>query len=229
MGADVPEATQPDKKAEQPPKRRCGRMRMFEWLSIVFDLLLFVATCTYAVFAYLQWGANRDAADAAKDAAKAAIESNRVAREAMENDGRAWVLIEDIEGTRWNAPGLPADFRVWLHNFGKAPAHNVVTRSDARTTWRPKLSLPKYTQAHGTPMVAPGKRHPVTMVQRALMPETVLSAVLSGEARFYLRVRVDYRDPFSRHRRTKFCLYYRLARPELPATMTFCDGGNGAR
>jgi hypothetical protein len=75
-------------------------------------------------------GVARSAADSAKQAVDAAIESNRVGREALIEDQRPWVAIRGdpiIKSIERESDGWRVTLLLMIENTGRTPAHNVHT------------------------------------------------------------------------------------------------------
>jgi len=99
-----------------------------------YNYWLTVITGVLAVVAVIQIGflirSDRNAkisADAARDAGKAAIESNRINRDAMIADQRPWVAVTVAMAgpMTWNENGVNFPFLVICENTGRTPALNV--------------------------------------------------------------------------------------------------------
>jgi hypothetical protein len=96
--------------------------------SAIFTLLILVATSIYAYFAFLQWDATKQAAEAAQVAANIASATLRHSEQSFRIDQRPYLVADSPQ---FSVPGLvpntPLKVSNWFSNIGRTPANKVFT------------------------------------------------------------------------------------------------------
>ena len=227
----IPESAINTYKSEQKQKTRLERWKLF------VEVLTLLAVISYAGIAYYQWGAMREAAQAAIDAVEIAKNTVKINKEAMEanlnqsksalqatidiarQDQRAWIgtiaILPEFKDATNNPiyikEGFPAKFEVVLTNSGKSPALKV--RSQVRFITRP--SEIKFSPDYGKSL------HPesVSVIQpqeKSNLPAPPapkpfaaldIDAYKSRKWILYLFGKITYEDIFRIPHRTNFCFY----------------------
>jgi hypothetical protein len=219
------------------------RKYRLEWWKFCVEILTLLAITAYAVIAYHQWGAMKDAADATKKSADATTKAVQIAENTLKanieisrRDQRAWVGVIAVEPPVLKDPnnnpvyvkeGLPAKFGVVISNFGKSPALKVKPAINAYLL----AADAKLSPGYGI-----GERRSIGVIQpqaRGTLPTnptpTIFNAshindMKSGKLILYLFGMITYEDVFKEPHCTTFCMFLS---PSLNAFMT-CNTYNQA-
>ena len=143
-------------------------------------------------------------------ALNASIESSHL-------DQRAWVGVVDVHppsevdaGERvYIKVGSRSMFSTTIHNSGKTPALKVTTSTSDASGLFAVPFLPQYdTQGeYGIPVIQPASGFTVSTSGDHTFTEAEVSAIKAGTLRIYFFGAIDYEDIFSRHHRTRFCMF----------------------
>jgi hypothetical protein len=206
----------------QPDIRRRSRCNPYEKWSLAFQALTVGIVAAYTYYASEQWRANRDAADAARDAAAAAVANNVEQRRANEIDERAWIvprvmrLIPDRPDyvgplTEVGIILQEGDTRVSvsLENMGKTVAFNVAPVT--RWKWHPEdLPRPDAPLIKDTVAFSPPSKERAPAVGLTLGPfsEADLQDISTQRKTLYVGGFILYDDPAGTGRWTRWCALY---------------------
>jgi hypothetical protein len=207
----APPTPQPCRKHRE---RTCNTKRdCIDKTTLGFEGIGLFVLIVYTVFTGLMYCANKKAADAATDAAKAARDSVIQAAASSNLDQRAWVGVYDI-----SKPDLgidkPFTTTVVIRNTGKTPAKDV-TASFTITPGDPDApdftKLPEST-THG--VVQPnGDNQIVLDATRKVndkLPKNLFDRINTGKTIMLVYGRVTYVDVFGYHHWAESCSFFSL-------------------
>jgi hypothetical protein len=179
-----------------------------------------IAAVMVAFIAGEQWTASRQAANAAIDAAK-------TAREALQVDERPWVFATDVHLMEPIAQGRQNHVEFTYANSGKTPALNLTVTANF-SDWSP------WPAPDNAPVVPTGGME----IARELLPNGVFHTrggdipprnqsqfgdLASGKAVFSLMGNIQYQDVFRDWHRTHFCYFVERLKS---ADMILCPNNN---
>lgn len=220
---DRPPATEESKKdTDKPPKW---------WRMHIVQVLIFLATASYAVVSLLMWCAMQTA--------------NQQQLTAFRTDERAWIGIEPLKA-KLKSPATDKftalyTYDMYLRNGGKTAARCVEVRfprggdlssidfinhKDWIANVQDRFLLGKFKGSEGIPIVrsapqtiSPGQTTPVPIDFYGQAPKVYPSG---GEFISFFIGRIDYIDDFSVPHWVKFCMFVESA----DGSLGYCKYGN---
>ena len=171
--------------------------------------MIVTITGVYAVSAWLQWDALREA--------------NDLTQKSIETDARAWMIGVSVTGFSI-VPGQEKTLTMASTNVGKGPAMDVEQMlvwelREERLPGNAPRQLPKSQYSRG--VVGPGNGFTTTFTMPAFTPEQV-AKVKSRDSFIYVRGWTDYRDQFRTEHHLVFCWFYEPDRGEF----VLCENNN---
>ena len=222
------------------------KLRRLDWAWFLLAVVALIAVVWYAYTARRQLDEmvkqNRisqglakltaDQAITSKQSADAAVEANRIARNAMQaveqtstkiaEENRAWVALKDsrLELGAGKRPSVSAT----VSNSGKTPALNVVMRGGCG--YGPVYSQDRVPSPGDPldPMVIPPQLDIVTpCVTKNPIDQATIDTIVNGTTAFIFAGTINYTDRFGgRLHLTRFCLFFDHAKNR----MSFCSAPN---
>jgi len=186
----------------------------------ILELVTAIAAVTVAFIAGEQWAASRQAANAAVDAAK-------TARQALQVDERPWVFATAVHLQEPIAQGRKNHVEFTYAKSGKTPALNLTVTANF-SDWSP------WPAPDNAPVVPTGGME----IARELLPNGVshtrggdipprdqsqFADLASGKAVFSLMGNIQYQDVFRDWHRTHFCYFVESLKS---ADMILCPNNN---
>jgi hypothetical protein len=176
----------------------------------------------------LNRGARQARIDSANSAASTAnqlrVLQDQLAQQqnAMILDQRAWLGIRDISLSHPLVAGHAVDFVINAFNSGRTPALHVVLEklSVGTDETHPDVVTTRVDQS----VVAPNGSILINGTVGSQADAQLIDALISGDAKIYVRGRIVYQDIFKKPHKILFCAYW-LARGK---SLTFynCKSGN---
>jgi hypothetical protein len=123
-----PETTKPEKTPTVQFDLTCNKKRdCIDKGKLGLELLGLGVVITYTIFTIRIWHSNKQAADAATNAAGAAEGANNIARQQLELSTRPWVMAEMVSAgpLTFDNAGARVNFVIRATNVGHSPAINV--------------------------------------------------------------------------------------------------------
>lgn len=107
------------------------RKNRFEWGKLCVEILTLLAVMFYASIAYYQWGAMREATDAAKKSAEAAVSAVQVAKETLKinKEGTEANLKQSQSALQASIEMARRDQRAWIGPMEVTPAWKDATNN----------------------------------------------------------------------------------------------------
>jgi hypothetical protein len=214
----------------------------------IATVLIFLSGVCYTVFAALQWGANENAAGAAKSAADTAAKQEA----SWEISQRPWVEVanpsivqqQTIQPVTPLVAGQPVlqnvtyNFQVTIKTYGNTPALRSYGRMNPRFVNFPSPILPflknvippplescstTATWEDGTSAYFPTGSYPLLSNDQIASAEDIEQLMHARKALFWIGC-VRYEDAFKRRYQTNFCFYWSVT--EHPLGWRVCLSGN---
>lgn len=230
------------KERDKITERRTPGNRWF-WLSILFDALLFIATCTYAYVAYHQWKVMNNQANLMSqqlESTKRSIEqtqemlgyarqqasASNIQTEIAKESERPYIVIKEIALSNVSVKARP-NYVVVYENSGRTTARHLTIKVVIELRSSPLPENPAYPAVSGVASVfdlGAGAQGSNSSTSTLVLTASDIEAIKLERAWLYVYGTGEYTDGHGERHGMKFCAYYE------PTTRgsKFCGQHNGS-
>lgn len=203
-----------------PPKTHCEitckpEKNVWDHIKTGAEILGVVLLAAYTWYTIKMYCANKEAADAAQSAAKAATNSVILQQSNSQIDQRAWVSVSDV---KFVPRGDEFYVSIVLVNTGKTPAKDFTVRDAGELVPNGKIAKSQESPQPGKGIIAPNGTFHTTLSANGYYSVHLGTLIVHG--------RIDYRDVFGDAHWTKFCYYWVPENNGKNGGFAPCDEGN---